>query len=58
MTIDMTFERREGLIREEVRNEKTIEVYLKCLERGMSEEEAMDLSGITPEVLKLIAEYT
>ena len=76
MTIDMTFERREGLIREEEREygraeghaaghaeghaegirTKTIQVYRNCLARGMSEEDAISISGITEDMLKTITE--
>ena len=68
MTIDMTFERREVLMREEEREygraegraeairTYTIQVYRNCLARGMSEEDAISISGITEDMLKTIAE--
>ncbi|MCR5355981.1 MAG: hypothetical protein K6E63_01115 [Lachnospiraceae bacterium] len=70
MTIDMTFERREGLIREEEREygraeghaqgvadgvrDTIIQVYRNCLSLGMSQDEAIAISGITDELLKTI----
>ena len=88
MTIDMTFERREVLMREEEREygraegravghaeghaegraegliegraegirTNAIQVYRNCLARGMSEEDAISISGITEDMLKTITE--
>ena len=66
MTLDMTFERREELIRRDERAEgmakgiaegetkASIRTYLNCINRGMSEEDAIAISEITPENLKMI----
>ena len=51
MTLDMTWERREQLIRRDERAEgersNAQAVYERCLARGMSEEEAREISGIS-----------
>ena len=72
MTIDMTFERREVLIREEERiygreegrkegreegrkegrESAIVQFYRNCLDHGMSQEEAISLSGITQELIE------
>ncbi len=57
--IDMTWEKLEPIIRkeefEEGRlegiDEKAIQVYKNCLERGLSKEDAIEISGITEEQL-------
>ena len=68
--IDMTWEKREPIIRREEREKgisigerrgeqrgerrKTIQVYQNCLERGLSEEDAVAISGITEEQRKAL----
>ena len=61
MTLDMTWERREQLIRRDERAEgrsegeriKAQAVYERCLARGMSEDEAREISGISTVALNI-----
>ncbi len=59
MTIDMTFEAREKIFRAEERAEgraeAIVQIYKKCIDRGMSKEEAASISGITEELLASVA---
>ena len=61
--IDMTWEKREPIIRREEREEgisigeqrKTIQVYQNCIECGLPEEDAIAISGITEEQRKVLS---